>query len=221
MRKIRIKSHEQICQYCSAIFLSYKSISRFCSPRCNNQYYRTQNHEYQVDRIREWRSKNKKQIIAVCICCNKEFNSTRSSSKYCSTDCYNDVRRKMRKTQEFKDKDHILSKERYYRMRQDPIRRLRVDLRCRINIAIRGNFKSGSAVKDLGCSIEELKTYLESKFQSNMTWDNWSRTGWHIDHIRPLSSFDLSDPVQVKLACHYTNLQPLWAKDNLKKGAKL
>jgi hypothetical protein len=49
-----------------------------------------------------------------------------------------------------------------------------------------------------------------------MSWDNWSLKGWHIDHIRPISSFDLSDPAQQKECFHYSNLQPLWAIDNLK-----
>jgi hypothetical protein len=93
-------------------------------------------------------------------------------------------------------------------------------LRSRLSHALKGVIKSGSAVKDLGCSIEELKTYLESKFQPGMSWENHSKYGWHIDHIIPLSSFDLSDPEQLKKACHYTNLQPLWAKDNLQKSNK-
>ena len=91
-------------------------------------------------------------------------------------------------------------------------------LRTRLYCALQGNQKTGSAVKDLGCSIDELKTHLESKFQSGMTWDNWSFEGWHIDHIKPLASFDLTDRKQLLLACHYTNLQPLWAIDNLSKG---
>lgn len=80
--------------------------------------------------------------------------------------------------------------------------------------------KNGSAFDALGCTLDQFKNYLESKFQPGMTWDNWSKTGWHIDHIRPLSSFDLTDPVQFAAATHYSNLQPLWAKDNLAKGAK-
>lgn len=98
--------------------------------------------------------------------------------------------------------------------------KLRRSLRGRLNSAIKTNQKSGSAVKDLGCSIPELKVYLESKFQPGMTWDNWTTDGWHIDHIKPLDSFDLSNPEQLKQACHYSNLQPLWAKDNLSKGNK-
>lgn len=77
-------------------------------------------------------------------------------------------------------------------------------------------------MRDLGCTIEELKAHLESLFKPGMTWDNWGHTGdvWHLDHIIPLASFDLTDPEQVKLACHYTNLQPLWATENLQKGAR-
>lgn len=94
------------------------------------------------------------------------------------------------------------------------------NLRSRLRSAINNNQKIGSAVKDLGCTIPELKTYLESKFQSGMTWDNWALDGWHIDHIKPLASFDLTDRNQLLEACHYTNLQPLWATDNLIKSDK-
>jgi len=62
---------------------------------------------------------------------------------------------------------------------------------------------------------------LESKFQPDMNWDNWASDGWHIDHIKPLASFDLTDREQLLIACHYTNLQPLWAKDNIAKSDKI
>jgi hypothetical protein len=94
-------------------------------------------------------------------------------------------------------------------------------LRNRIRNALKGNYKSGSAIKDLGCSIEYLKNYLESKFQEGMSWENWAHDGWHIDHIKPLASFDLSDRIQFLQACNYTNLQPLWAKDNIAKSDKI
>jgi hypothetical protein len=84
---------------------------------------------------------------------------------------------------------------------------------------VRGGIKHGSAIKDLGCSPEELKSYLESKFQPGMTWDNYGRTTWHIDHIKPLVGFDLTDRKQLLEACHYTNLQPIWAKDHSLKSA--
>ena len=107
------------------------------------------------------------------------------------------------------------NKIKYHR---NPLFRLKDNLRSRLRKALKNNCKSGSSIKDLGCSIEEFKKYLESKFQEGMSWEN--RRDWHIDHIKPLSFFDLSNREQFLEACHYTNLQPLWAKDNLIKGSK-
>ena len=106
------------------------------------------------------------------------------------------------------------------RKREDLNYRLACELRVRLYHALKGGFKTGSAVRDLGCTIEELKTYLESKRQPGMTWENWNLRGWHLDHIIPLSSFDLTDHAQLCEACHYTNLQPLWAADNIRKHCK-
>lgn len=94
--------------------------------------------------------------------------------------------------------------------------KLRNALRSRLFKALRGLVKNGSAVRDLGCSIEELRKHLETQFQPGMTWENYGE--WHIDHITPLASFDLTDGAQLKKACYFNNLQPLWAKDNLRKG---
>lgn len=102
--------------------------------------------------------------------------------------------------------------------RSNPINsKIARNLRGRFNKALHGNYKSGSAVDDLGCSIEELRIHLESKFNLGMSWDNYGREGWQIDHIVPLCRFDLSNAIELKRACHYTNLQPLWRDDNLKK----
>jgi hypothetical protein len=84
------------------------------------------------------------------------------------------------------------------------------------------NIKKTTKTLDLiGCSVEELKTHIESQFKKGMTWENYGLYGWHIDHIKPCASFDLTDPVQQKLCFHYTNLQPLWAKDNWEKKDKI
>ena len=99
--------------------------------------------------------------------------------------------------------------------------KLRQTLRTRLNRALKMNWKSGSSVKDLGCSIQELKAHLESLFSEGMTWLNHSRDGWHIDHIQPLSKFDLTDRSQFKEACNYMNLQPLWAADNIRKRDRI
>lgn len=91
-------------------------------------------------------------------------------------------------------------------------------LRNRLYSAIKRESKRGSAVDLLGCTIAELITKFETLFMPGMTWENHGE--WHIDHVRPLSSFDLENPQELAEACHYTNLQPLWAFDNLTKHAK-
>lgn len=102
-------------------------------------------------------------------------------------------------------------------------RRISKQLRNRLLAALRSKGlrkrAENSAVRDLGCSIPDFRAHIESQFTPGMSWDR--RTEWHFDHIRPLSSFNLSDPSQVRIACHFTNIQPLWATDNLKKGAKI
>jgi len=111
------------------------------------------------------------------------------------------------------------------RLTTDVFYKLKLNLRSRFYHAIRGNYKSGSAVKDLGCDISFFKSFIESKFTDGMTWENWGRgmngrKEWQIDHIKPLASFDLTDKKQLQEACHYTNLQPLWAIDNFIKSDK-
>ena len=93
-------------------------------------------------------------------------------------------------------------------------------LRCRLWYALKaqGVRKTTSTMKLCGCSLDYLKKYLEKQFVDGMTWEN--RDKWHIDHIRPCCSFDLTDPEQQKQCFHYSNLQPLWARDNMIKGAK-
>lgn len=93
-------------------------------------------------------------------------------------------------------------------------------LRNRLRLAIKNNQKRGSAIRDLGCSVSELKEHLEKQFQEGMSWGNYGRKGWHIDHIKPLSKIDLTDKQQFLEANHYTNLQPMWFYDNIRKRDK-
>ena len=93
------------------------------------------------------------------------------------------------------------------------------NLKRRMNNAIKGHFKDCSTLKLLGCNLETVRQHLESKFTEGMSWDNYGK--WHIDHIMPCASFDLSDLEQQRKCFHYTNLQPLWAKDNMQKKDKV
>lgn len=120
-----------------------------------------------------------------------------------------------------KKRDEINKNERK-RRKKDHAYRVKKNLRRRVNQVItRPNKKCDSTFKLLGCSLEEFLQHLEKQFIQGMTWQNYGNRGWHIDHIIPCASFDLSDPEQQKICFHYTNLQPLWAEDNLRKSDKI
>ena len=107
------------------------------------------------------------------------------------------------------------------RRKSDPIYKFSHDIRSLIN----GSFKRRGCKKPikteqiLGCSIEEFRNYILSKCPEGVTLENFTRYGYHIDHIIPLASASTEEEI-IKL-CHYTNLQPLWCKDNLLKSNKL
>jgi hypothetical protein len=119
-----------------------------------------------------------------------------------------------------------------HKLKTDPIYRLQFNIRSRIRAAFR--LKKATKCKKseelLGCSIKIAKEHLETKFLPTMTWENYGKY-WHIDHIIPCSSFDLSIEEEQKKCFHYTNLQPLFAVTqiingieyigNLNKGDKL
>lgn len=130
---------------------------------------------------------------------------------------YNEKQREYRENMPAEVAKKIRESQRIYhqKWRQNPVNRLAHQIRTRIGKFIRNG---QSATKELGCSVVELKLYLESKFLPGMTWENYGK--WHVDHILPLSKFDLTDPDQFKKAVHFSNLQPLWATDNIKKGNK-
>lgn len=96
--------------------------------------------------------------------------------------------------------------------------RILFNIRRRVNLVLHGKKKLARTLELLGCSAEHLRVWLTFYFQPGMTWANYGKV-WHIDHRRPCASFDLSDPAQQRECFHYTNLQPLFAADNLRKGA--
>lgn len=179
---------------------------------------------------KEWRRTNKEklQLKKKIYYQNNKFKISKVQKLYRKNNI--DKIKITKKTYALNNKEKILLKKKQYRLtnkekyneyrrnrlKTNPAFKLSIILRSRLRMALNKQYKSGSAVRDLGCSIEELKVYLENKFQPGMTWNNHGE--WHIDHIKPLATFDLTDRKQLLEACHYTNLQPLWAKDNLSKN---
>ena len=163
----------------------------------------------------------------ICSKCNEEKTldkyhihkgkgTIRAACKACAS--------KARKEYYKKNKEATIKKTTEYqnnRRKIDPQYRLRRNLRCRLYHALKNQkaSKSDHTLELLGCSMGFLKGYLEAKFKEGMTWDNYGK--WHVDHIRCVSDFDLSDKEEQKKCFHYTNLQPLWASENLSKSNEL
>lgn len=159
---------------------------------------RKENPERARERNREWRKRN--------------VNRVRENERRRRDKNIEKIRESLKK---WRKKNPRYSQKR----RQQNIQvRIADGLRNRFRSALKIGAKTGSAVRDLGCSIEELKVWLENQFKPGMSWGNYGE--WHIDHKRPLAGFDLTKREHVLEACNWRNLQPLWAKDNLSKGSK-
>ena len=124
--------------------------------------------------------------------------------------------RKSQKRPEFKKRYNARRRERYHTDQQYRLKRI---LRARLRDALKGKIKSASTMKLLGCSYSHAQNHLEKQFLPGMTWENHGE--WHADHMMPCASFDLGDPEQQRQCCHYTNLQPLWGKENMSKRDKV
>ncbi len=107
--------------------------------------------------------------------------------------------------------------------RSTPEGRILANARARLWQAVvrSGGRKSNRTLLLIGCTQKELRAYIEALWLPGMSWDNYGVSGWHIDHIKPCASFDLTKPEEQARCFHYSNLQPLWAEDNLKKASTL
>jgi hypothetical protein len=105
------------------------------------------------------------------------------------------------------------------RKEKDNLYKLTCNIRTLIGMSIKGKgyTKKSKTSEYLGCTFNKFKTYIEEKFIENMSWEN--RMDWHLDHIYPISLAETEEEI-IKLN-HYTNFQPLWAVDNLRKGNKI
>jgi hypothetical protein len=120
------------------------------------------------------------------------------------------------------NKDKCNQKKNEYRRKKhhnDPLYRMKRNISRQFSLFMKGT-KEQSTWKYVDYTLQELKEHLEAQFTEGMTWDNYGRSGWHIDHIKPKCLFDHTDPVQVKECWSLNNLQPLWATNNLRKGGR-
>lgn len=184
----------------------------YTNPEVRKAYeraYYAANKEKVLAKNKKWIAKNKEKILnqkKEYFAANKEKIKAYKKSYY------------------EKNKIEIIEKARiHHKVRRKLDAKYKMTLLCRKRL--HSALKAQNAAKNhrtlelLGTTIAKAYAYLESLFQPGMSWDNHGE--WHIDHIIPCASFDLTNPAEQKKCFHYTNLQPLWAADNLSKGASL
>ena len=165
----------------------------------NKKYYQ-QNKDNILKQNKEYAEKNKEQVLKA----HSEYYQKNKKS----------ILKKLKNKQA-----HINQYVREKR-KKDINTKISHNLRVRIRCAIKSNVKWKKSKDVLGCDIETFKKYLESNFKEGMNWENYG-SYWHIDHIKPCSSFDLSIKEEQQKCFHYTNLQPLTAEENYRKSDKL
>jgi hypothetical protein len=221
---------EKICNVCKETKLLSEYYFRNGKPTyycksCHktiSKEYRSKNKEKIYKKVKEWNANNpdkRKAIKQKWVDKNPTYHKEYRDKFYKENPTYNkdyywknpELRRE--KSKEFR-KNNPKHNQEYVkkRLKNDVNFRLAFNMRHRIIYAIKySKTKKHTKTTDLlGCSVTELKSYLESKFLPTMTWENYGKL-WHVDHILPCSKFDLTDKDQQKICFHYTNLQPLFA----------
>jgi len=211
-----------------------KNITKICNKckkDCGEEYakkYYQENKEKIKEQAKKWSKENPDKI-------KKIYTKYRKTAKYRKKNRIwarknrkkqleyyqkNKIKKKEKKRKYDKKNRKKLNKYRQNKLNQDMSFKISCYIRNRINIALKRNYKKGKTFDLLGCSISELKYHLQKQFKKGMNWNNYGFYGWHIDHIKPCCSFDLSKAREQHKCFHYSNLQPLWAKDNHKKRIK-
>lgn len=188
----------------------YTSICKECFSKINQQYYQ-ENKKSIIISKKDYYQQNKEKI--------KKYSKTYRKN-------HSEYYRKLSKYYYQINKTSLIKKAKKYsklKNKTDLSFKILKNLRTRISQVIRGKNKSQSTLKLLGCSVAFLKKHLESKFTEGMSWNNYGRgwngkKEWHIDHKTPCYAFDLLKPEEQIKCFHYTNLQPLWATENLIKN---
>jgi len=193
------------------------------------------NKQQKLLRAREWKARNQEKVKAYRSqyhADHKEDQNARSAEwRKANPELYKEIKSRSDAEYRLNHREEIRlsrkkrrSKTREYernRYRSDPqfamVKRLRSSLNQSLKRARAS--KSTNTMSFVGCTASELVAHLESLFLPGMTWEN--RRMWHIDHILPCASFDLTDPDQQKKCYHFSNLQPLWGPQNQSKGKKI
>lgn len=183
--------------------------------KASSKKWRENNRERAKESRKQYLKNNKEKVRAT----NRKYNLKRKEKMRVY---YKENKEKIQAFQR-KYRRKFPEKRREYvrnRRKTDPNYALRCVLRSRLRGVLRGQVKAASTMALLGCSTEQLMRHLERQFVEGMSWNNRG-TAWHVDHILPCASFDLSDAEQQRRCFHWSNLQPLFASENISKGDKI
>lgn len=186
--------------------------------------YRKDNQEANRARAKAWADANPdrvREVKRVYHAANKAYIAKKASERYQANKAERSARNARWAAANY---DRLRAYQASYhktRRIEDPLYATKAACRSRVAAAFRrAGFRKGSATEDLvGCDFKTLRAHIESLFRPGMTWANRGFKGWHLDHKIPLAS--ATDEASLRALCHYKNLQPLWASENLKKGAKM
>jgi hypothetical protein len=208
------KPNSRYCKKC--FYIKYRDTSI----KCSRKYY-NENKDSCIKKSKEYRDENKDQLKESK---KKYYESNKEhmiykNSIYCKNnrERRNELARKNYHQNNHKDRKNEYVKE---KLDTDPFFKLKFNIRSLIRNAFKRGFtdKSKKTVEILGCSFDEFKLHIESQFDENMNWENQG-SYWHMDHIIPISSAETEEDVY--RLNHYTNFQPLYWLDNIRKGDKL
>lgn len=185
--------------------------------KANRERWRERRHLY-VEAQKAWREKNRDRMNELDrerYFLNRDENMAKRREWYKK----NRERALEEKKRYFQNNKKEITRKNWERIKSCPLRRLRHSVAGRTHLAIKnaGFKKKSTTAKILGCTWGDLKQHLEARMEPGMSWENYGE--WHIDHITPLASAKSEE--ELIALCKYTNLQPLWAKDNLSKGARM
>lgn len=219
------------CINCGKKFFGYKC-KKYCKECTYENLKREARNNYWKNR-EQIRLKNKVKLIEhKCDICNKIFFGD-GRRKFCSIECYKKSKLNWRKLWELKNNNKIflyrstldfktkVNKWRREKNKNDLSFKYGSGISSRLRQFVNGKYKKEKIKVLIGCTAKELKNHLEKQFKPGMTWDNHGYYGWHIDHIKPCCSFDLSKREEQIKCFHYTNLQPLWRYENQTKSGKI
>jgi hypothetical protein len=203
-KKNKLESKKRNCVICGTLFFSKSKINIYCSSIKCQKVLKSKDDKKFLEK------KKKEALLKLrpCKLCGTLFSNVNYHFRYCSKKCMKKAKMNVAV---------IKKRERYKR---DICFRLVVLVRSRFKRAIKNNSKRKSVLLLIGCSIDKLKQHIEKQFKPGMSWENYGLYTWHIDHIKPCAAFNLIDFEEQKKCFHYSNLQPLWAKDNLRKREK-